>query len=176
MIRGTEEDRTKFDLFLSRHNEKNPEQENISPLMSFIPAPFYYLDQDGYNNGGYEWCVENWGTKWPESSIYREDSSEGIELEFSSPWGPPVEGYKKISEFLPGSMIYHAYYEEGMDFYGCAVYSRGELLFESDSLISESIGEIDFDDYDEFYDLLSNLISDLQAKMLEDFPPYIPAN
>ena len=23
--------------------------------------------KDGFNSGGYDWCVANWGTKWPAS-------------------------------------------------------------------------------------------------------------
>lgn len=37
-----------------------------------IPYPKEYADRDknsdrweGFNNGGYNWCVQNWGTKWP---------------------------------------------------------------------------------------------------------------
>jgi hypothetical protein len=25
--------------------------------------------KDGYNNGGYQWRIENWGTKWNASNI-----------------------------------------------------------------------------------------------------------
>jgi hypothetical protein len=36
--------------------------------------------KDGFNSGGYEWCIENWGTKWgfcrvqePELQSYGDD-------------------------------------------------------------------------------------------------------
>src|SRR5262245_20469590 len=32
---------------------------------------------DGYNQGGYEWCVANWGTKW---------NAKGASLEHESTW------------------------------------------------------------------------------------------
>src|SRR5262245_41566713 len=35
------------------------EWEKANPGASWADAP-----EDGYNQGGYEWCLKHWGTKW----------------------------------------------------------------------------------------------------------------
>ena len=27
-------------------------------------VPYHQRPKDGYNQGGYQWCIQNWGTKW----------------------------------------------------------------------------------------------------------------
>src|SRR5262245_5495863 len=51
--------------------------------------------KDGYNQGGYEWCVENWGTKWNAHEVTVEGpscwgESATAELSFSTAWSPPL--------------------------------------------------------------------------------------
>ena len=102
--------------------------EEISLLKTFIPASDYHMTQEGYNDGGYEWCISNWGTKWPESSVY----IDGNEIEFQSPWGPRIEGYARISKKFPQLLFTHFFDEPGMAFMGAVVYQAGEVVFEEE--------------------------------------------
>jgi len=47
---------------------------------SSIYAPF----NNGYNSGGYEWCIANWGTKWgicdAKMVVVEEEFYEGLEI------------------------------------------------------------------------------------------------
>lgn len=85
------------------------------------PEPKDYRDRptDGFNSGGYEWCVNNWGTKW---GTY---DGRGVELNlkgtiakvsFNSAWSPPTNTLNKLAEMYPGLTIVAKSYERGMAF------------------------------------------------------------
>jgi hypothetical protein len=77
---------------------------------NYIPYPQKFKDMDkeaeehnkivgtlhykanGFNSGGYEWCCENWGTKWNVGAVELvQDVSElgKIVIEFDTAWCPP---------------------------------------------------------------------------------------
>ena len=111
-------------------------------LSTFFPCPDEYLSQKGFNSGGYEWCLQNWGTKWSESSTMEVTNnwaySDGtnkinkIYYSFDTPWGPPIDGYKKISEKFPELYFTHFYSEPLMDFAGGIVYHNGEDIYNNE--------------------------------------------
>jgi hypothetical protein len=96
----------------------------------FIPYPekFKELDalykeqkreKDGFNSGGYEWCCENWGTKWGLydcALLYEKKSS--VKYRFLSAWSPPLPVIKKMSELFPELRFTLRYYECGAGFKG----------------------------------------------------------
>jgi hypothetical protein len=70
-----------------------------------------------YNDFGYDWCVETWGTKWGAAHQENDLSTyypEEISLKFSTAWGPPQGIYDKVQEILPNCSISWFYKEEGM--------------------------------------------------------------
>ena len=69
-----------------------------------------------YNNFGYFWCVENWGTKWGATQQDNDLSSypDEIELRFDTAWSPPQGIHDKVKEMLPNCSISWFYKEEGM--------------------------------------------------------------
>jgi hypothetical protein len=110
----------------------NNEEGDLSLLRAFIPVPEEYLSIEGYNSGGYEWCINNWGTKWAESSIDMTGNRFGntgqIIYQFDSPWNPPEEGYRKISEMFPNLTFIHYWDEPGLQFCGISVTIGGEQI------------------------------------------------
>lgn len=110
----------------------NNEKEDLSLLRAFIPMPEEYTTLEGYNNGGYEWAINNWGTKWAESSIQMSGNVFGntgqIIYQFDSPWCPPNIGYQKISEMFPNLTFIHYWDEPGMCFCGISVTIGGEQI------------------------------------------------
>lgn len=106
--------------------------ETISLLRTFIPMPAEYETLEGYNSGGYEWCINNWGSKWAESSVQIEGNFFGntgqIIFQFDSPWNPPEEGYRKISELFPRLTFIHYWDEPGLQFCGISVTIGGEQI------------------------------------------------
>lgn len=56
--------------------------------------------KDGFNQGGYEWCCKNWGTKWGfcEPALHKKHCS--LLYTFDSAWAPPVPLIAKMSEMF----------------------------------------------------------------------------
>ncbi|BAW19006.1 hypothetical protein [Ralstonia phage RP12] len=75
---------------------------------------------DGYNSGGYEWCVANWGTKWNASSVAWVDVHDT--LYFDTPWGPPWPVLEAMHKRFPTFTFYFEWYERGMAVMGGCVY------------------------------------------------------
>ena len=64
--------------------------------------------KDGFNSGGYDWCVANWGTKWPASRVEVEGPMTGYDektvevvFHFDTAWSPPKPVIKKAAELYP---------------------------------------------------------------------------
>lgn len=94
----------------------------------------YHIDwskipKDGYNQGGYDWCISNWGTKWNacEASIDR-TSDVSMSGWFDTAWSPPLGVLKAMSEKFPDLKFELNYSEEGMGFKGTSVYLGGEEI------------------------------------------------
>lgn len=83
------------------------------------------LPPDGYNRGGYEWCVSNWGTKWNAYSISYDDES----ICFKTAWRTPIPIFVEISKRFPDLKLKIAYADEDRG------YNCGLLLFKNGKLI-----------------------------------------
>ena len=47
--------------------------------------------KDGYSQGGYEWCIKNWGTKWPAERARIKTRKRGrLSVIFETAWSPPI--------------------------------------------------------------------------------------
>ena len=67
----------------------------------------------------YDWCVNNWGTKWDMCDKFTAEIDEGwAEFGFNTAWGPPQGIYEKITEDFPDVGISWFYDEPGMEFAG----------------------------------------------------------
>jgi len=64
----------------------------------------------------YNWCINNWGTKWDISPYGCEIENGQLVGSFDSPWGPPLEAYAKLEEL--GFEVRAYYHECGMGFAG----------------------------------------------------------
>lgn len=96
-----------------KHRETNPNDWSV---------------KDGFNSGGYEWCVQNWGTKW---NAYDQeiDHFEGyIRAEFYTAWSPPEGVLSKLCEMYPDVEINISYEEAGMCYEGQYENQNGELV------------------------------------------------
>lgn len=88
-----------------------------------------YKVKDGFNHGGYGWCVENWGTKWGMYEFSEIDrTSNGVRVEFQSAWEPPLPIIKKMSEHYPELVFTLTYIEEGNGFNGIYKVQAGVIL------------------------------------------------
>ena len=71
-----------------------------------------------YNDFGYDWCIENWGTKWNACEQVNVLGDEEINLDFQTAWSPPQGIYEKIQTRLPNCSISWFYREDGMQVSG----------------------------------------------------------
>ncbi len=90
--------------------------------------------KDGYNQGGYEWCIENWGSKWnfSEVSLDTKDIDKGrgkgkgkILYTYSTAWAPVTKLIFAMSKKFPTLKFHLDYFERGMQFKGTFVVQDG---------------------------------------------------
>jgi len=115
---------------------------------AFIPYPKKYADvdaqaeearknpnadwskiKDGYNHGGYDWCIENWGTKWGlyDFSPVKEFKSSAV-VSFQTAWSPALPVIQKMSEMFPELSFTLKYFECGGGFKGVYECKAGKVL------------------------------------------------
>ncbi len=66
------------------------------------------LPRDGYNQGGYEWCCANWGTKWGAYEIAVDYDS----FYFQTAWSTPIPIWIEISKRFPDLQVVVEYADE----------------------------------------------------------------
>lgn len=128
-------------------------RESEFDFNKILPYPEEYSKMDaggnneGYQHGGYEWCIANWGTKWKPAEVIINLYGNTLSVSFESAWSPALGITAKLAELFPGIKITHSYEEVGMDFSGNVVYENGKLIDESGGCFEEySTGELDDED------------------------------
>ena len=112
------EDSAMVDRFERAYNEGKTCEE-------FLPVP---KDENGrIFDGWYDWCVNNWGTKWdvggkPEHhGLKATRVGNQVSASFDSAWAPPTGLYEKLVEL--GYNVRATYWEPGMAF--CGIWDNG---------------------------------------------------
>ena len=112
------------DAFFARFDSLPPEERETAA----VPP-------DGYNAGGYEWCVDNWGTKW---NAHRAELGERSEwagevsqvIHFETAWSPPEPVVKRAAELYPDLTFTLRYFECGAVYNGMLRCQGGEVTFD----------------------------------------------
>lgn len=107
----------------------------------------------GYTNW-YDFCVNEWGTKWDVGGDwdgdFSDDTDHSLTMTFDSAWAPPVAAYAKFEEL--GFAVQGYYYEPGMAFAG--VYSDGyDDYYEFSGMTSEQVRDTLPEGLDEMYSI-----------------------
>ena len=124
---------------LKRFKEHAQGDEIILDVEKFIPHPKNYRDadeaaekdrslKDGYNNGGYDWCIKNWGTKWGAYEISLDETPKKLSYTFDTAWAPMLPVIVKMGEMFPLLKFVNKYYEMGM---GC----KGSITVKGKTII-----------------------------------------
>lgn len=84
----------------------------------------WMVSEPANNDDWYNWRVNNWGTKWPISDVYFENSADEdtIEFTFCSAWAPPAEAFRTWAESDGRVEFRLEYWEPSVGFVGTAVY------------------------------------------------------
>ena len=105
----------------------------------------------------YNWCVNNWGTKWDIGSD--NDEMHGLKptvvdnqatMSFDSAWAPPIGLYERLVEL--GFKVEASYFEPGMGFAGRWIDGEDDYHEASDSYKDFPQSLIHEYNMDEFYE------------------------
>lgn len=89
----------------------------------------------------YDWCCENWGTKWGAYDVTDwVKVGKGFEASYDSAWAPPTKGLVNLSKSFPLLSFRNCYMETGMDFCGYDVIENGEVIEAGEDKISSDTG------------------------------------
>lgn len=96
--------------------------------------------KDGFNQGGYEWCMENWGTKWGiyNAKLTNDVTRDGdeqygpLEYTFKSAWSPATKIIAAMSKKFPHLTFDLHYFERGMEFQGHVILRGGDVVHEEE--------------------------------------------
>ena len=93
----------------------------------------------GYANW-YDYCVNEWGTKWDISLLsYQRLSETEISVCFDTAWSPAINAYEKMVDM--GYEVTAYYYEPGMGFAG--IFENGlDNYYEFNDLTADEVEEI----------------------------------
>lgn len=87
----------------------------------------------GYDNW-YEWCIENWSTKWDcydQDEEWNEEDVDGgyktIKLYYYTAWSPATNFYTEVSKQFPSLEFRHEFADEGGGFLGYEEFQNGEM-------------------------------------------------
>jgi hypothetical protein len=108
-------DREEIDKIL---NKAKTEKSDFS-LSQLFPIP--ELNKKNW----YDWCVENWGTKWDLSSVDIDDQDDVVFVNCQTAWGSPLEAFHKISKDYPNLSFTITYDEQGINIFGVAEFQDG---------------------------------------------------
>ena len=86
--------------------------------------------KDGFNSGGYEWCIQNWGTKWGiyEDEIEYSNGEPDAVYHFKTAWSPASKIIEAMAKMFPDLKFAYYYYECGAGYQGEEHYAEGKLV------------------------------------------------
>ena len=122
--------REEYQAFVERQKNAPPGEEARAEavIMGLAIRNWNDLPRDGFNSGGYEWCVNNWGTKWPPSDlVLLKNSPTHLLYQFETAWSPPVPVVEAYSKKYPELTFKLRYYEAGMGYQGRLTVKAGNV-------------------------------------------------
>jgi len=111
------EDYRKLDEATREWENLNLDKDTHEPLNG---AKWEERPKDGFNQGGYEWCIENWNSKWNASPLDGIEAptfcanNDRIICTFETPFSPPLAIINLMSQEFPALTFALEYSVEGM--------------------------------------------------------------
>ena len=138
-----------FDLFLP-YPQQFKELDDAHNEAASRGDPWDKRPKSGYSQGGYEWCIKNWGTNMrPESSSFHRDEDEKLSAWCLTAWSPPLGVIQAISEMFPNLTVTINYAEEGMASEGFGTYQKGVVIQSDEHEMEYEDDEDEDEDEDE---------------------------
>jgi len=114
--------------------DDNPEQ------IALEAAEKSNQEKYGYSTW-YDFCVNEWGTKWDvggDDGMITEDGPNALRMSFDSAWAPPVNAMEKFMD--QGFKVKLIYWESGMCFAGLFD-ENGDDYYELSGMTADQIAE-----------------------------------
>ena len=105
----------------------------------------------------YDYCVNEWGTKWDvggDDGMITEDGPNALRMSFDSAWAPPTAAMEKFMDL--GFKVKLIYWESGMCFAGLFD-ENGDDYYELSGLSSKEVAEQINPEIDECMCIVENL-------------------
>jgi hypothetical protein len=99
------------------------QSDETTIMERLVPTPDELIE----NSGWYQWCLDNWGTKWDMIELAGDYDLDFISLSYETAWSPNIPFWTTISSRFPGLKMTHHYREDGVGFMGIAYYQAGNL-------------------------------------------------
>lgn len=117
--------------YLADTNHSDVPKESDFTFHALVPVPQDILDQ-GYNEAGYNWQINNWGTKWDIGNDFNliELSEKELAYQFDTAWSPPTSWVYQASLQLPQFIFNLSFHEESRAFAGKVIFQNGNVLYE----------------------------------------------
>ena len=96
-----------------KEQELNPKKVGLTYNPITQETSDRLIKQYGANNW-YDWCNENWGTKWDCSLEDYVNEDDQVRYDFDTAWCPPEPIYQRLKELFPKLHISWFYREDGM--------------------------------------------------------------
>jgi hypothetical protein len=110
-----------------------PTDEEQRELVLMTLSEKYDMSSDGFNQGGYGWCVENWGSKWGICSpILHEETDTSLDYNFQTAWSDGLLLVLEMSKVLPDLTFDLSCEEESGDFAYNMEIKGGQIIKEID--------------------------------------------
>jgi len=109
----------------------------------------------GYANW-YDYCVNEWGTKWDVGGedMLTEDGPNALRMSFDSAWAPPIAAMEKFQD--QGFKVKLIYWESGMCF--CGIYDEnGDDYMDYTDMTADEVDKAINDEVDECMCIVENL-------------------
>lgn len=156
-ISGSYKDITDFyeNNFVDNNNEYRETSKSL--IFDYVaPKPKFDdpKEQELFDGGGwYNWCIDNWGTKWnADTDYFKYDPDNGlIEVYFETAWSPPIEWLIKAQNKYPHLTFNMSYYEDGMSFRGKAQTIDGVIDNQVWDMTDDDKKELGLDEVDYIY-------------------------
>ena len=106
--------------------EETQKMKVLLTFSKFVPVPEDVLKKE-YSMEGYNWCVNNWGTKWDlgDEGMTVEEDGKVLIYRFTTAWSPPIPVVIAMSEQFPRLRFSIRFREDGMGFKGIESYKGG---------------------------------------------------
>jgi len=108
-------------------------KEHVIDFNKIIKMPDEILEayETDCNESWYDWCVENWGTKWDAYDEYADVYDYSI-IKFSTATNPPFKIIKELSRKFPTITLKHSFLTDPIDKFraSCNVIKNGIIIEE----------------------------------------------